>query len=287
MGNTGPSNPGSNPAGNPGNYVNPLIPTVISVGADLYGGYQSDQRQKAINASNVEMQKQFAQQGIRWKVEDAKAAGIHPLYALGAQTTSFQPSSVGSSGLPDAISRSGQNIQRAIDSTRTNVERQDAITKATLSNMEAEREGKWIENQIGKLELQKRIREQNSPPMPGIADEYGLEKGSINSTGLAENWDGSLTVVPSNAIKQRIEDNVAQETMWNTRYLALPNLSRPPQSMMNQFPKAKPGHEWRYLSKKQAFYQIPSSEAKRYDTIEYGPKKIDWGWQVRQALPIK
>lgn len=47
------------------------------------------------NAQNNATQREFAQNGIQWKVEDAKKAGIHPLYALGASTASpsfaFQP----------------------------------------------------------------------------------------------------------------------------------------------------------------------------------------------------
>lgn len=38
-----------------------------------------------------EQQREFAQHGIRWRVEDAKAAGLHPLAALGAQLPSYQP----------------------------------------------------------------------------------------------------------------------------------------------------------------------------------------------------
>ena len=41
--------------------------------------------------------KQFAKRGIQWRVHDAKKAGLHPLAALGAQTTSFSPSFVSQS----------------------------------------------------------------------------------------------------------------------------------------------------------------------------------------------
>ena len=49
---------------------------------------------------NYAHQKEFAQNGIRWKVEDAKAAGIHPLFALGAQGATFSPISVGELSTP-------------------------------------------------------------------------------------------------------------------------------------------------------------------------------------------
>lgn len=44
-------------------------------------------------------QKEFAQHGLRWRVEDAKAAGLHPLSALGAQgLPAYSPVGVDSGG---------------------------------------------------------------------------------------------------------------------------------------------------------------------------------------------
>lgn len=55
--------------------------------------YNEDQEQ--LERDQMAMQKQFAQLGIRWKVEDANAAGIHPLAALGANTMSYTPVQIG------------------------------------------------------------------------------------------------------------------------------------------------------------------------------------------------
>lgn len=43
-------------------------------------------------ANNEHLQREFAQMGIRWKVADAEAAGLHPLYALGGSGAAFAPS---------------------------------------------------------------------------------------------------------------------------------------------------------------------------------------------------
>lgn len=48
--------------------------------------------QKEMNEANLAAQKEFAQHGIRWKVEDAKAAGLHPLFGAGLTGASFSPS---------------------------------------------------------------------------------------------------------------------------------------------------------------------------------------------------
>lgn len=60
--------------------------SLISAGGSLLGGLlgksSADKRAKQTAALAREM----AQYGIRWKVKDAKKAGIHPLYALGASS---------------------------------------------------------------------------------------------------------------------------------------------------------------------------------------------------------
>lgn len=82
-------------------------------------------------AQNIALQREFAQMGIRWKVEDAKAAGLHPLYALGGSGAAFAPSPTLVHGSPpevraalqDAPPQSGylgtmgQDIGRALTAT--------------------------------------------------------------------------------------------------------------------------------------------------------------------------
>lgn len=53
---------------------------------------QQSQAQLEMNEANLAAQKEFAQHGIRWKVEDAKQAGLHPLFGAGLTGASFSPS---------------------------------------------------------------------------------------------------------------------------------------------------------------------------------------------------
>ncbi len=71
------------------------------------------------------MQKEFAQNSIRWRVADAKAAGIHPLYALGASSASFSPIQGygGDYGISDAFNTFSQGIDRAAQAKMTREER--------------------------------------------------------------------------------------------------------------------------------------------------------------------
>lgn len=61
------------------------------LGAGINAGVQS-----GINSDNANLQKDFAQNSIQWKVQDAQKAGIHPLAALGAGGYQASPSYAGS-----------------------------------------------------------------------------------------------------------------------------------------------------------------------------------------------
>jgi len=114
-----------------------ILGAAASIGGSLLGQKSAEKAAEKQNAANAaiqrkeyERQKEFAQSGIQWKVQDATKAGIHPLYAMGAQTSSYSPTSIGATGtsgsdfgIPDA----GQNIGRAIDATRTTPEQQMAL----------------------------------------------------------------------------------------------------------------------------------------------------------------
>ena len=65
--------------------------SIASIAAPIIGGLMSNESNEDAGNANAALQREFAQNGIRWKVADAEAAGIHPLYALGAQTSPASP----------------------------------------------------------------------------------------------------------------------------------------------------------------------------------------------------
>lgn len=103
---------------------------------DLLGG-ALDRRSREQEASlNRHMQYEFAKKGIQWRVADAEAAGIHPLYAIGANVPTYTPVR-GAGGLGRSIAAAGQNIGRAIEahySTEERAEVQRASDMARLQN---------------------------------------------------------------------------------------------------------------------------------------------------------
>lgn len=89
-------------------------------------------------------------------MKDAVEAGIHPLYALGAPTTSFSPISIGSvgaSGMGQAVANMGQDLSRAIDATRKPDEKAAAYnsTVAALNVQRLGLENELLASQIAKL----------------------------------------------------------------------------------------------------------------------------------------
>ena len=137
-----------------------MLGSIISAGASLAGGLlgakQADKQ--------AELQKQFAKKAIRWKVKDAKAAGVHPLYALGAPTTSYAPQQIGDP-LGGSIAAMGQDIGRAIDATSTPGMRGTKYSRA-LQALNLERAG--LQNQV----LRARLNLLSQPGSPiGPPDE--------------------------------------------------------------------------------------------------------------------
>lgn len=153
---------------------------LISAGASLLGGMFNRNAQQEFNeqqakqaALNMKMQQDFAQHGIKWKVDDARDAGIHPLYALGANTTSYSPVTVG--GAPDtslgsAMASAGQDLSRAMDATRSSKERSEAVA-STAAKLQLENAG--LQNDLLRVQIAK-MRAQVGPPLPSGNEVEGI-----------------------------------------------------------------------------------------------------------------
>lgn len=235
--------------------------------------------QMAMGEQNLAMQKRFAEEGIRWRVADAKAAGIHPLYALGAQLPSYSPTTFipgDVSGLGNGIAAAGQDIGRAVDATRTSEERTTARLDA-LSVERAELQNELLRSQIA------RMNQNPNPPMPSgqasqlipgqpDVDRLGLtvtgapshveikpqevtpanpnrnfqEPSPVTDLGFA--WTGSgYAPVPSKDVKDRMEDITVPQLMWGWRNNILPNIpgqGKPPPAHL--IPEGFNNWRWSY-----------------------------------------
>lgn len=239
--------------------------SIISAGAGLLGGMMSASASKSAARKQVQLQREFAQNGIRWKVVDAKAAGLHPLAALGAQTTSYQPVQVGDTSLGSSLSEMGQNIGRAVDATMTRRERQeqqrrnDLIQGMQLANQEAELKSRLAStaSQIKLNDAHARYYEAmasvagqpRNPSFPsGVAPSSGqagfIEANVIPDMSLVNYGDGSYGVGASDDWKQRNDDDKLEQVSLWTRNKVAPRfgMTRPdvyigPKGQLSSVPK--------------------------------------------------
>lgn len=77
-------------------FWGPVVGGAISALGSFFGG-------KAGAEEQGDAQREFAQNALQWRVKDAEKAGLHPLFALGAQLPSYQPVMVGGEGMGMAL----------------------------------------------------------------------------------------------------------------------------------------------------------------------------------------
>lgn len=119
--------------------------SVASGIGSLIGSRKADLRnENAANKSwqrNYEAQKEFAQNSIQWRMQDAKKAGINPYAVVGGQSPGYTPqdSSYNSSY--------GEGISKAMNGI------ENAMGQLQMANVRAELEGKQIDNAKKIIEL--------------------------------------------------------------------------------------------------------------------------------------
>lgn len=270
-----------------------MIGSLISAGAGILGGLlgkSSADKAAEMNAQlareNIALQKEFAQSGIQWKVADAKAAGIHPLYGLGASTPTFSPVSANftaDASMPNALAAAGQDIGRAVNATRSASQRNNAFD-ASVRALTVEKMG--LENELLRSQIARTSGAQGNPPMP-VGDRYLIpgqaqsgvlvndkpqervnvdpsaphsEPGAVADVGPVRTSQG-LTLVPSKDVKERIEDSPYEwGHFW--RNMVLPTFSNDAQQRLTSgFPKPRPGHYWKYIPLKGEYQEVPYDES--------------------------
>lgn len=168
-----------------GPILGQLAANVIS--GVLQGG-QADSNTKA----NINFQREFATHGIQWKAEDARDAGLHPLAALGTNTTSFTPQSVFTTDY--GVGKMGQDISRAIRATQT---KEDKYREAIDTQIKREQLQRM---QLENLGLLKKIKESNNPSMPSLNDDrYNIVEGQDTGIGVTSEdlQTGSVQLIPT------------------------------------------------------------------------------------------
>lgn len=163
--------------------------------AQLAFAREQSQIQQAQALRNEQQQREFAQSSLQWKAEDARKAGIHPIYAMGAAGSSFSPVSIAGgsvslsppiaeTGMGDALQKSGQSFGRAIQAAQPRDAQLEAVAHAQQT-LQTQRLG--LENELLSAQIAKAKQEiLASPAMPSLAARYGIE-GQPGTT-FADRW---------------------------------------------------------------------------------------------------
>lgn len=142
-----------------------LAQQIASVAAPIAGGVLSEVFRGKASKKEYRRQKEFAQNSVAWRVADAEASGIHPLFALGMQGSSYAPQTIGND-----FSSVGQDVGRAFGAMATGREKGNAfnlaVQKLTLQKLGLENE--FLAAQIGKLKA------PGSPPAMPAGSERAL-----------------------------------------------------------------------------------------------------------------
>lgn len=260
-------------------FLGPLIGALGSLGGSLFGanaaeagGRMSARATLKANRKNIKYQKLFAQKGIQWRAADARKAGIHPLAALGAQTTSFSPSVLGATQAGEGVAQAGnimgQGLSRAAAAFGDIDDRNAAYTQklqalqlenAQLNNTKLASEIAMI-NQPGSPPASPGgryvipgqnvgVRPNSTPdivdnPLKRVVldrDADYRNPGFVADQHFSRSKDG-YPVTMSTDFQERAEDDMGAMLSWNIRNRLLQNF----QLNMSPPHEAPEGKHWKY-----------------------------------------
>lgn len=151
---------------------------LIGGGASLLGGAFSNSSNAKAVKRQIRYQKEFAQYGIRWRAADARAAGLHPLFAMGAQIPGFQPV-YSQDSMGPALSEAGQNLGRAVAAQQTPIERQAAAMQMQL-----------LQSQIGETDARRMLLD--SERMRNLQEMNQVQTFPVDTDDFVrQSWDAS------------------------------------------------------------------------------------------------
>lgn len=130
------------------------IPAIAAVAGSLIGA----RSQRNANEANEQVQREFAQHGVSWRVADAKAAGLHPLFALSGSGATYSPSAQPVFNGAEL----GQNLSRAASAFSSPTDQE--LKKAQLEAVQAATTRDYAQASVFASEA-KRLEQQSNPPV--------------------------------------------------------------------------------------------------------------------------
>lgn len=203
------------------------IASLAGSGLSFLGGQQAlgaNQAQNAFANNLASQQLNFemaaAHNGIQWRVDDAKAAGISPLVALGAPTFNPGAVSVGGgnqdnpyAGAGAGLVSMGQDLSRAAMAAQTERTRAETIKSVNdARNSSALTQSEVEKNMASAALARKQAELMGMPAMPEAAGGRRMIEGQGNVT----------SVVPSDAGNTHLDPNYSWRRMDDTHWQKTP-----------------------------------------------------------------
>ena len=174
---------------------------------DFIGGLLSDQSRERQNQANIDNQKLFAKKGLQWKAADAKAAGLHPLFALGAPTMSFTPNPVTGSGVGDALQTMARKAKTAkIDKLN------EELLKQQIAESHSRTANNILENQMRKADFIEQQLEASAIKTDQVLAN-AVQDGQVDADALAK-----IRTTPEIAGKKVKPGNLSDTEVIEQRY---------------------------------------------------------------------
>lgn len=117
-------------------FFGDVVKGLFDIGGGLLGAAQNRQQQRA----EWDQQIYMAKNATQFRVEDAKKAGIHPLYALGANLPQASPGMILDDPLGRSISSAGQSMGDAVGKLSGTLERQRHDHEMLVLRAQAEKD---------------------------------------------------------------------------------------------------------------------------------------------------
>lgn len=135
---------------------------------------ENQQYQRWVDEQNRKMQYDFAQNSIKWRVNDAKQSGIHPLAALGISPSSAQPIYSSSESVRMPNFNFGELFSAQIDLLESEAEKNKAEASAIIAGQ--------TETQLDPSNPSGVVKKTLANPEPTArATENPAEKGIVKS----------------------------------------------------------------------------------------------------------
>lgn len=262
--------------------------TLVGSAFNLAGGLLGSSGAKKANAQNAayqlamwkanyDAQKEFAQNGIRWKVEDSKNAGIHPLFGLGASGSSFSPINTGSyyenenAGLAQSIGAMGQDISRAVQAKETPAEREIRKLKENeLYSLDVQQKEANIALTMAQKNAISANLQQEQPTIPQVngsngqliegqaqSGQYGVLKDVLDSSQWYRTPNGGYMIAPHQQLMDLISEGMLTRGQF---YNMLTTAFR--EGKLHPPRQAKKGYEWNINTATGVLEEVPISSSR-------------------------